>query len=85
MPMMPSNSPNMIIASALISEPCASTTAATKPNTYSEQRSGGPNLNASAASGGANAAISNVPTQPAKNEPIAAIDNAAPARPWRAI
>ena len=37
------------------------------------------------ASGGPNAAIRNVATVPAKNEPIAAVASAAPARPCRAI
>ena len=73
------------MAMALSNEPWASTTAATKPSTYNEKRSGGPNLNARAASGGAKAAMSNVPTQPATNDPIAAMESAAPARPWRAI
>jgi hypothetical protein len=40
---------------------------------------------ASAASGGPNAAMNTVPTQPAKNEPSAATPSAAPARPCLAI
>ena len=39
----------------------------------------------SSVSGGANAAMMIVPTQPAKNEPSAATESAAPARPCRAI
>ena len=52
-------------------EPWASTTEATKPRTISEKNSAGPNLSATAASGGPNAAINNVATVPAKNEPTA--------------
>jgi hypothetical protein len=36
-------------------------------------------------SGAPSAATSTVATQPAKNDPMAAIDSAAPARPCRAI
>ena len=65
--------------------PCASTAAATRPSTMSEKYSGGPNLSAISASGGPKSAISSVPTQPAKNEPMAAMPSAGPARPCRAI
>jgi hypothetical protein len=51
----------------------------------SEKYSAGPNLKATSVSGGANAAMMIVPTQPAKNEPSPAVASAAPARPWRAI
>jgi len=44
----------------------------------------GPNFRATSASGGAATAMIMVATQPAKNEPIAAIASAGPARPWRA-
>ena len=84
-PTMPSSRPSTIIAIALSSEPCASTTAPIRPSTISEKYSAGPNLSASSDSGGANAATSSVATVPAKNEPSAAIASAAPARPWRAI
>jgi hypothetical protein len=43
------------------------------------------NFSENAARIGAKAASVSVPTQPAKNEPSAAIVRAAPARPWRAI
>ncbi len=69
----------------MMSEPCASTVAATRPNTISEKYSDGPNLSATSASGGAASAMINVDTQPAKNEPSAATASAGPARPWRAI
>src|SRR5262249_41573003 len=59
--------------------------AATKPHTISEKYSAGPNCKAMAASGGAASAISSVETQPAKNEPSAAMPSAGPARPRRAI
>ena len=84
-PTSPSNNPSRIIAIALITEPCASTTAAIKPKVISEKYSAGPNLNASCASGGAAAANKNVATVPAKNEPNAAVAKAGPARPCRAI
>ncbi len=58
------------MAIALTSEPCASTTAAIRPQTMSEKYSAGPNCSAMAASGGAASAISSVATQPAKNEPM---------------
>ena len=70
---------------ALSSEPEASTTAPTSPSTSSEKYSAAPNLKASSASGAAKAASVSVPTQPAKNEPMAAADSAGPARPRRAI
>src|SRR5207245_5352265 len=74
-----------IFAIALMSEPCASTVAAIRPSTISEKYSAGPNFSATSASGGANSAMITVDTQPAKNEPIAAMPSAGPARPWRAI
>ena len=84
-PTRPSSRPRITIAIALMSEPCASTTAATRPSTISEKYSAGPNFSATSASGGANIATTSVETQPAKNEPIAAVASAGPARPWRAI
>jgi hypothetical protein len=75
----------MIIAMAFTMEPDASTTAPIRPSTISEKYSAGPNLKASSVSGGANAAITMVPTQPAKKEPKPAAARAAPARPLRAI
>ena len=73
------------MASDFIMSPCASTAAATRPISISEKYSGAPNLSASSASGGPDSAISSVPTVPAKNEPIAAMASAGPARPCRAI
>ena len=84
-PTRPRSSPSTTIAIALTSEPRASTTAAIKPHTISEKYSAGPNCRAIAASGGAASAISKVATQPAKNEPSAAMPSAGPARPWSAI
>ena len=75
----------MIMAMALITEPCASTTAATRPSTMSEKYSGAPNDWPTLASGGAKVAMMAVATVPAKKEPSAAIASAEPARPWRAI
>ena len=63
----------------------ASTTAKHRPSTISEKYSAGPNSSAIEVSGAPSAATSTVETQPAKNEPIAAMASAGPARPWRAI
>ena len=60
-------------------------TAVTSPSTISEKYSAGPNFSATSASGGANMATIRVETQPAKNEPSAAVASAGPARPRRAI
>ena len=84
-PISPRSRPNTTMAIALMSEPCASTVAATSPSTISEKYSAGPNLSATSASGGAATAMIRVATQPAKNEPTAAVASAGPARPWRAI
>ena len=73
------------MASDLAMSPCASAAAATSPISISEKYSGEPNFSANSASGGPNKAISSVPTVPAKNEPMAAIASAGPARPCRAI
>ena len=70
---------------ALTTEPRASTTAAIRPQTISEKYSAGPNCRAIAASGGAATVISSVAIEPAKNDPMAAIPSAGPARPCRAI
>ena len=59
--------------------------AAIRPNTISEKYSDGPNFSATSASGGAATAMISVATQPAKNEPSAAMASAGPARPCRAI
>ena len=84
-PTLPSSRPIATMASDFIMSPCASTAAATRPISISEKYSGEPNLSATSASGGPNSAISSVPTVPAKNEPMAAIASAGPARPCRAI
>ena len=84
-PTMPSSRPNTTMASALMIEPCASTTAAIRPMTISEKYSAGPNLKAISAIGGAKAEIMIVATEPAKKEPIAAMASAGPGRPLRAI
>ena len=84
-PISPRSRPSTTMAIALVSEPCASTVAATRPRTISEKYSAGPNLSATSASGGAATAMTSVATQPAKNEPTAAVASAGPARPWRAI
>jgi len=77
--------PARIMAIALSTEPCASTTANIRPSTMSEKYSAGPNHSAILVSGSPSAATRMVETQPATNEPIAAMASAAPARPCRAI
>ena len=71
----------MIMAIALSTEPLASTTANTNPSTIREKYSAGPNSSASEVNGAPRAATSTVDTQPAMNDPIAAIASAGPARP----
>ena len=70
---------------ALSSEPEARATEVTRPRTMSEKYSAGPNCSATSASGGANRATMKVATEPAKNEPKAAVARACPARPCLAI
>ena len=79
------SSPSITMASALGIEPRASTTAKHRPSTISEKYSAGPNNSAIEVSGAPSAATSTVDTQPAKNDPMAAMASAGPARPWRAI
>ena len=80
-----SSRPSTTIPSALISEPCASTTEAMRPSTISEKYSGAWNLRATPASGGARKATTKVATVPAKKEAMAAVASAAPARPCWAM
>ena len=82
---MPNSRPRTIIASALTVEPRARAIDAIRPRTTSEKNSGEPNVSATAASGGANRTMTIVPTVPAKNEPMAAVASAGPARPFFAI
>ena len=77
--------PNRIMPTPSMNGPFDSTVASSRPRIISEKYSFGPNCSAVAASGGASAAIASVATQPAKNEPIAAVESATPARPCRAI
>src|SRR6266704_379693 len=79
-PTIDSNNPNTIIAIAFSTDPFASTVAKIKPSTISEKYSAGPNASASLVKGAPSTAISTVETQPAKNDPIAAIASAGPAR-----
>ena len=72
-PTIDSSSPNTIIAIAFRIEPFASTTAKIRPSTISEKYSAGPNASASLVRGAPRTAIRTVATQPAKNEPIAAM------------
>ena len=84
-PIMLSSTPTMIMPTALSTEPCASTTAEMRPKTISERYSAEVNSCAHEASSGLKAATSTVATQPAKNDPSAAIASAAPALPCSAI
>ena len=71
--------------SALTKEPRANATATTSPRTISEKYSAAPNFSAAAPRAGANSAMIMVETVPAKKDASAAMDNAGPARPCRAI
>ena len=73
------------MATAFISEPCASTTEPIRPSSISEKYSAAPNCKAAADSGTLAMATMKVETVPAKNEPNAAMESAAPARPFCAI
>ena len=84
-PTVHSNTPSTSMASAFITEPCASVMEAIRPSTMSAKYSGEPTLSANSVSGGASTATSSVAQVPAKNEPMAAVASAVPARPWRAI
>ena len=84
-PTVESRTPKRIIATALLSEPCASTTAKIRPMIISEKYSAGPNRSPRLVIGPATAAIMMVATVPAKKEPIAARPSASPAWPLRAI
>ena len=84
-PTRPKSRPRTIMVNALSSEPLASATEATRPKTISEKYSAGPNSSATLASGGANSARITVATEPAKNEPRAAVAKAWPALPFFAI
>ena len=84
-PTIDSSNPNTIIAIAFSTEPFANTTAKIRPSTISEKYSAGPNASASFVSGAPSTAIKTVATQPAKNDPIAAMASAGPARPCFAI
>ena len=68
-----------------IAEPEDRTTAAISPRIIRLKYSGELNFSASLASGVLMSAMIRVATQPAKNEPSAAIPRALPALPWRAI
>ena len=67
-PTRPIKSPSTIMAMAFSTEPCASTTAATRPSSISEKYSGAPNDWPIRDSGGAKPAISTVAMVPAKND-----------------
>ena len=62
-PTRPSSSPSTIMAIALTTEPCASTTAAIRPSTISAKYSGAPNDWPTRASGGASIAMITVATR----------------------
>ena len=84
-PIRPSSRPRKIAPTARSGEPCAKTTAATRPSAISEKYSAGPNFCASSVRAGLATAISSVTTVPAKKEASAAVASAVPARPLRAM
>ena len=60
-------------------------TAISNPSSARENFSGGPKLKANSAMGGANRVSPTTDTVPAMKDPMAAIPNAGPARPFWAI
>ena len=84
-PTVESSNPNTTMMQALSTEPRASTMASPRPNTIKPKYSAGPNSSASLVSGAPIAAMTSVATVPAKNEAMAAIPNAIPAWPLRAM
>ena len=84
-PTVEARRPTSTIEIAFGIEPRASTTAKARPATISEKYSAGPKIIASLVSGTARAATTSVANEPAKNEPMAAMPSAAPARPCFAI
>src|SRR4026207_2202107 len=68
-PTIESSRPVSTMATALSTEPLASTTAKIRPSTISEKYSAGPNSSATLVSGAPSAATSTVATQPAEDEP----------------
>ncbi len=84
-PTSPSNSPVTAIASSFSGAPCDSTTTRMMPSSVSEKYSGAPKRSAIWLNAGEATAITRVAIVPATNEPIAAMERAAPALPRRAI
>ena len=84
-PTSPRMTPTTIIASALTTDPEAMATEATSPRSISEKYSAGPKLSATPDSSGPIVAMISVATEPAKNDPSAAVASALPACPCRAI
>jgi hypothetical protein len=84
-PTVPRKRPSSAIAAAFSRDPLASHVTIVKPMSSSAKISGGPKPSARRASGGASSMIPSTLSEPAMNEPKAAMPRAAPARPWRAI
>ena len=75
----------MAIAKPLSMEPPVRLARVVSPSTMRAKYSGGPNVTAHSASGGAESVSSTTLNVPAMNEPSAAIPSAAPALPFNAI
>ena len=84
-PTRPSSRPTITIPSDFRIAPLDSTVAATRPRTISEKYSVAPKWLARLASFGPATTTRTVATVPARNELIAAIASAGPARPFSAI
>ena len=85
MPTMAIKRPTTAEISASRTERPARPVTRDRPTSISAKNSGGPNFSARRVSGTASSTSPRVATMPPKNDPIAAIASAGPARPWRAI
>src|SRR5207247_2102885 len=85
MPIMPSSRPRQAINNVRISEDDDIYARKISPSTRRAVYSGGPNRIASVASGGATTVSISTPNEPPIQEPTAAMQSAAPARPFLAM
>ncbi len=85
MPTRPSSRPTSTIATAFSGAPWASTTAPVRPSTIRLKYSAALNLSASQVIGALAVAMTTVAIVPAKNDAMAAMASAGPARPCFAI
>ena len=85
MPTMPSSKPNDSASKPRISDCPNTAVTATSDSTIRLKYSAGPNVRATSTTSGAKNVSATVPMVPAIKLPMAAVANAGPARPRRAI